>query len=148
VILVDVNLLLHAENAASPDHPAAVTWWDAQLSADDPVCLSWPVISGFLRLVTNHRVLQRPLTADTAVKIIERWLDVPCVRIVTPTDRHWETFREMLSTSRATANLVPDAHLAALAIEHGCTLCSTDTDFGRFPRLKWKNPIAQRSTHP
>jgi uncharacterized protein len=147
MILVDVNLLLHAENAASPDHPAAVAWWDEQLSGDDPVCLSWPVIAGFLRLVTNHRVLQQPLTADMAVKIIERWLEVPVVRIVAPTERHWETFRELISATRATANLIPDAHLAALAIEHGCTLHSTDADFARFPRLKWKNPILQRGAH-
>ena len=72
---------------------------------------------------------------------MQSWLDQPCVRIVQPTEKHWQFFREMLMAGKATANLVTDAHLAALALEHGCELCSTDTDFARFPRLKWRNPL-------
>jgi uncharacterized protein len=84
------------------------------------------------------------MTMEEAVDRVTGWLDQPCVRIVHPTERHWEVFREMLVSGKATANLVADAHLAALAVEHGCELNSTDADFARFPRLAWKNPLEGR----
>lgn len=82
------------------------------------------------------------MTLQEAVDRVQSWLDQPCVRILTPTDQHWAVFERMLRSGNANGNLVSDAHLAALAVEHNCVLCSTDTDFARFRGLKWRNPIA------
>jgi uncharacterized protein len=141
LILVDANLLLYAEHARSPQHRKACEWWDAQLSGSSAVGLCWSVLSAFLRISTNARAYERPLTIEEAMNRVQSWLDQPCVRIVQPTQRHWHVFREMLASGKATANLVSDAHLAALAIEYGCELNSTDADFARFPKLAWKNPL-------
>jgi uncharacterized protein len=141
VILVDVNILLHTIESRSPLNAKARKWWDARLSESVPVCLCWAVLSGFLRIATNRRIFQHPLSMEEAVARVQSWLDQPCVRIVHPTQRHWDVFRDMLTGGKATANLVSDAHLAALAIEYGCELNSTDADFSRFPRLAWKNPL-------
>ena len=129
MILVDANLLLYAEDSLSEHHVAARSWWDAQLSAADPVALCWQVIVAFIRIGTNPRLHQRPLTLKEAVDRVQSWLDQPCVQIVRDTDRHWELFRRMLSSGNATGNLVSDAHLAALAIEYNSVLYSTDADF-------------------
>lgn len=142
MILVDANLLLYAEDSSSPRHEPARLWWDAQLSGESPVCLAWPVISAYLRISTNPRIFDSPLRLDEATDRVQSWLDQPCTRLVGPTERHWEVFRRMLTRGQAGANLVSDAHLAALAVEHGCELCSTDSDFSRFPKLKWRNPLA------
>jgi uncharacterized protein len=141
LILVDANLLLYAVDQSSPQHAKARKWWDAQLSGTGPVCLCWPVLSAFLRIATNRRVYARPLTLEEATDRVQGWLDQPCVRLVNPTENHWKVFREMLHSAKAVANLVADAHLAALAVEHGCHLCSTDGDFRRFPKLSWYNPL-------
>jgi len=144
MILVDANLILYAEDSLSPHHGAARGWWDAQLSGGDPVCLCWPVLTAFLRISTNSRIMERPLTREEAATRVDRWLAQPCVRIVGATAGHWEILRGLMQEAAATANLVPDAHLAALAIGHGCTLYSSDRDFGRFPSLKWMNPLGGR----
>jgi uncharacterized protein len=142
LILVDANLLLYAEDCQSPFHSLAREWWDAQLSGRSPVCVCWSVLCAFLRIATNRRIFQRPLSLEEAIGRVQSWLDQPNVRIVHPTERHWQFFCEMLNSGKATANLVADAHLAALALEHGCELNSTDADFTRFPRLAWRNPLA------
>ena len=142
MILVDVNIPLYAEDSRSEHHEAARTWWDEQLSGSDPVALCWPVITAFIRIGTNARLHQRPLTLKEAVERVQSWLDQPCVRIIQSTEQHWPLCQQMLRAGNATANLVSDAHLAALAVEHNCVLYSTDTDFARFRGLKWKNPIA------
>jgi len=141
-MLVDANILLYAEDSLSPFHGKAKNWWDDQLSQSDPVCLCWPVLAAFIRIGTNPRVFERPLSLHQAIARVQSWLDQPCARIVKPTDQHWEIFQQMLSEGQAVANLVSDAHLAALAAENGCVLASTDGDFARFPRLKWINPLA------
>jgi toxin-antitoxin system PIN domain toxin len=141
LILVDANILLYAEDALSPRHQQARSWWDDLLSQSEPVCLCWTVLSAFIRIGTNPRIFEHPLSMDQAVTRVQSWLDQPCTRIVRPTELHWEIFKEMLTQGQALANLVTDAHLAALAVEHGCTLASTDTDFSRFPKLKWINPL-------
>jgi toxin-antitoxin system PIN domain toxin len=143
VILVDANVLLYAEDSRSEYHEAARTWWDAQLSGSEPVALCWPVLTAFIRIGTNARLHQRPLTLKEAVERLEGWFDQPCVRLIQPTDQHWQLFQQMLRVGNATANLVSDAHLAALAVEHNCVLYSTDTDFARFRGLKWKNPVGE-----
>jgi toxin-antitoxin system PIN domain toxin len=144
VILVDANLLLYAEDSSSEHHEAARTWWDAQLSGLDPVGLCWPVLNAFIRIGTNPRLHQRPLTLKEATERVQSWFDQPCVRLIQPTDQHWTIFQQMLRAGNAVGNLVSDAHLAALAVEHSCVLHSTDADFSRFRGLKWKNPIAAR----
>ncbi|MCF8079810.1 MAG: type II toxin-antitoxin system VapC family toxin [Desulfobacterales bacterium] len=141
MILVDANILLYAEDSLSPLHQKARSWWDDQLSQSDPVCLCWPVLTAFIRIGTNPRVFERPLSLDQAIARVQSWLDQPCTRIVKSTDQHWAIFRQMLSEGQAVANLVSDAHLAALAIENGCELASTDSDFARFAGLKWVNPL-------
>lgn len=142
MILVDANILLYAEDRLSPRHEKARTWWDEQLSGAAPVCLAWTVIGAFVRIGTNPRVFRRPLSLHEAVERVQSWLDQPCTRVVVPTQRHWIVFREMLEGGQATANLATDAHLAALAVEHGCELCSTDVDFARFPRVEWRDPLS------
>lgn len=142
MILVDANLLLYAEDSLSEHHASAREWWDARLSGSDPVGLCWPVINAFIRIATNPRLHQRPLTLKEASDRVQSWFDQPCVRLLQPTDQHWTLFQQMLRNGNAVGNLVSDAHLAALAVEHNCVLCSTDADFSRFKGLKWKNPVS------
>lgn len=144
MILVDANLLLYAENSLSEHHAAAHRWWDAQLSGADPVGLCWPVLTAFIRISTNPRLHERPLTLREAIARVQSWIDQPCVRILVPSDNHWRFFQETLRLGNATANLVTDARLAALALEHNGTLCSTDSDFARFHGVDWFNPLASR----
>jgi toxin-antitoxin system PIN domain toxin len=141
MMLVDANILLYAEDELSPRHLAALKWWDAQLSGASPIGLPWTVICAFVRIGTNPRVFRNPLSLDQAISRVESWLKQPCVRIVQPTERHWSVFQRMLTEGQGTANLVTDAHLAALSIEHGCDLASTDSDFARFPDIRWRNPL-------
>ena len=141
MILVDANILLYAEDSLGPSHKPARQWWDAQLSGSTPVCLCWTVMNAFIRIGTNPRVFERPLSLEEAISRVHDWLGQPCTRIVVPTERHWDVFQHVLKGGQATANLVTDAHLAALAIEHSCELYSTDSDFSRFPKLKWRNPL-------
>jgi len=142
MILLDVNLLLYATDNLSEHHEVARKWWEKQLSDTEPVCLCWPVIKAFIRIGTNARLHRRPLTLNESVERVQSWLEQPCVRIIQPTEHHWPIFQQMLRVGNATANLVSDAHLAALAVEYNCVLQSTDTDFARFRGLKWRNPIS------
>lgn len=141
MILVDANILLYAEDQLSPQHARAREWWDTQLSGSSPVCLCWTVIGAFVRLASNGRVFETPLSLAQTIKRVQSWLDQPCIRLIEPTDRHWLVFQRMLVDGQALGNLVTDAHLAALAVQHGCELMSTDADFARFPLVKWTNPL-------
>jgi hypothetical protein len=141
MILVDANILLYAEDQSSPHHAKARAWWDEQLSGSQPICLCWPIINAFLRISTNHRIFTRPLDITQAVDRVQSWMKQPCVRVIVPTAGHWTAFMRFLTTAQAVGNLVSDAHLAALASEHGCQLFSSDADFARFKGLKWKNPL-------
>lgn len=142
MILVDANILLYAEDLHSPFHDKAVRWWDDKLSqGEEPVCLCWTVLSVFIRIGTNHRVFENPLTMEQATDRIQSWLNQPCTRIVRPTKDHWTLFQKLLVEGKALGNLVTDAHLAALAMEHGCAVASGDAGFSRFSKLKWINPL-------
>ena len=141
MILVDANLLLYAEDSLSEHHQAARTWWDAQLSGAEPICLCLPVLTAFIRIGTNVRLHRRPLTLGEAVERVQSWFDQPCVRMIHPGEQHWAIFQVMLRDGKAIGSLVSDAHLAAMAVEHNCILQSTDVDFARFKGLKWNNPI-------
>lgn len=142
MILVDANILVYAHVGSLPQHERARTWLDTALSGSSRVGLPWPSLLGFLRLVTNPRVFQRPEPMADAWAQVSAWLDAGVAWIPQPTDRHRDVFASLLAAPGMQANLVPDAHLAALAIEHGLTLCSTDGDFGRFPALRWRDPLA------
>jgi toxin-antitoxin system PIN domain toxin len=144
VILVDANLLLYAANHAAPEHEAASTWLDARLSATARVALPWPSLLAFVRIATNPIVMSRPASMAAAWRQVEEWLAAEPVWIPNPTDQHADVMDRFCTTPWMTSRLVPDAHLAALAIEHGLTLCSTDGDFARFPGLQWQNPLAAR----
>lgn len=139
--LVDTNILLYAEDSLSEHHERARDWWDQQLSGWEPVALCWPVITAFVRIGTNVRLHRRALNLTEAIARVQSWLDQPCVRIIEATDHHWDMFQTVLRQGKATANLVSDAHLAALALEHNCVLQSSDADFARFRPLKWSNPL-------
>jgi hypothetical protein len=141
VILVDANLLVYARAPSMPQHEPARAWLDQRLNGAAPVGIPWPSLLAFVRLMTNPRVFQRPETPASAWNQVEEWLDCPPVWIPEPTERHREVLGRLLQGQGVRANLVPDAHLAALAIEHGLTLCSTDGDFGRFAGLKWEDPL-------
>jgi len=141
MILVDANILLYAEDQLSPRHVAARAWWDDQLSNSSPVCLSWTILGAFIRIGTNPRVFEHPMSLDQAIARVQSWMDQPCTRIIHPTERHWAVFQKMLLEGQSVANLVTDAHLAALAAEHGCELISTDSDFSRFRGIRWSNPL-------
>ena len=141
MILVDVNLLVYAHVTTLPQHEGARHWLDARLNGTVPVGLPWHSLLGFVRLVTNPRIFECPEPIDEAWQQVEEWLDCSPVWVPLPTDRHREILGPLLMKQRIRANLIPDAHLAALAIEHGLILCSTDGDFGRFPELRWENPI-------
>lgn len=141
MILVDANILLYAEDELNPQHEIARGWWDAQLSGVSTVCLCWSVLCAFIRIGTNPRVFERPLTLNQAIARVQSWLDQPCTRLIYPTERHWTVLQPLLIEGQALGNLVSDAHLAALAVQHGCELMSTDGDFARFPKVKWTNPL-------
>lgn len=142
MILVDANLLVYAHVRAFPQHERARAWLDAQLSRGSRVGMPWPSLLAFLRLVTTPRVFQRPEPMHAAWRQVEAWLAIDTVWIPHPTERHAAVLAGLLAASGAQANLVPDAHLAALAIEHGLQLCSSDGDFGRFADVRWLNPLS------
>jgi hypothetical protein len=142
VILVDANLLVYAHSRSFTQHEAARTWLDSRLNGHAPVGLPWPSLLAFVRVMCTPRVLQHPLAPADAWRQVEAWLDCAPSWIPLPTERHRTTLGELLRAAVPRGNLVPDAHLAALAVEHGLTLCSTDGDFARFPGLRWENPLA------
>lgn len=143
MILVDANLLVYACVPASSHHEAARQWLDGQIGTSR-VGLPWASLRAFVRLVANPRVVDQPPTVAAAWDRVEAWLDHPSVWIPEPTDRHRGVLRDLLRSANQ-SRLVPDAHLAALAIEHGLVMCSADGDFARFPGLRWMNPLAKAS---
>jgi toxin-antitoxin system PIN domain toxin len=142
VILVDANLLIFAHVSTFPQHERARNWLDEQMNGAAPVGLPWPSLLAFLRLVTNPRLFENPEPITDAWEQVMAWSNCDPSWIPQPTERHIQILGSLLSGSGVHANLVPDAHLAALAIEHGLILCSTDGDFGRFSELRWRNPLA------
>jgi len=146
LILVDANLLLYAVVSDYEQHRAALDWLDDRLNSPIRVGLPWPSLLAFLRISTNARIFPDPLAMNDAWRRVERWLDLPNVWCPQPTERHRSWLERFLRGPANSPKLVADAHLAALAVEHGLLLCSTDGDFGRFGELRWENPIAR--VHP
>jgi toxin-antitoxin system PIN domain toxin len=143
MILIDVNLLIYAYETGLPQHAKAKDWLDEVMAAPAPVGLPWQSILGFVRIVTHPGVFAMPKDSASAWAAMEKWLDADPVWIPGPTERHRQVFSNLLRRVRPSGNLVPDTHLAALAIEHGLTLMTVDRGFARFPGLRWENPIDQ-----
>ena len=141
MIVIDANLLIYAVNEDAPGHRKAKAWIESAFSGSETVGLSWNVLLAFLRLTTRSGLFREPLSANAAFDVIAAWLDRPVVTIVHPGPHHLQNLRNVLHTLGTAGNLTSDAHLAALAIEHGAELCSSDSDFARFPGLKWRNPL-------
>jgi len=142
MVLPDVNLLVYAHNESAPGHARARAWWEDVINRQEPVGLPWAVALGFVRLVTHPAVFVRPLEPLAALGHVELWLEQPQVDVLEPGPRHLVILRELLSAAGVAGALTTDAHLAALAIEHQCELHSNDTDFARFPGLRWHDPLA------
>jgi toxin-antitoxin system PIN domain toxin len=143
VILVDANVLIYAIDSDSPHHRAARHWLEQALSGTTPVGLAWVVVLAFLRLTTRSGILRRPLPPAHAMAFVDDWLAQPYVTAVSPGDAHWTILRRLLDDAGTAGNLTTDAHLAAIAIERGAAICSTDGDFERFPGIKRINPLSR-----
>jgi len=148
MILVDANLLLYAYDPGAEQHEASRTWLESVLSGSEFVRFAWVSLWAFTRISTNPRAYQRPLSASEATGAVSSWLEQPVAGILEPGERHLEVFSRLLVEGQASGPLVMDAALAAIAIEHGATLYTTDRDFARFPGLDWVNPLAQQRSGP
>ena len=142
MILLDANLLIYAVNQDAPLNRKAKSWLESVLSGPETVGFSWSVVLAFLRLTTRPGLFRHPLPVDTAFALVASWLEQTCVIVVHPGPRHLPVLRELLLAAGTGGNLTSDAHLAAMAIECGAELCSSDADFTRFRGLKWRNPLS------
>ncbi len=140
-MLLDVNVLLYAADIRSPHHERAAAWLGEVLDGDRRVGIPWSTITAFVRIITHPRMSERPATSAEAWAVVQSWLDSTHVWIPTPSRRTAMILGDLLASSGATGNLVPDAALAALAVEHGLVVMTADTDFGRFPEARWHNPL-------
>jgi toxin-antitoxin system PIN domain toxin len=141
-MLVDANILLFAVNESAPEHARAVAWLEEALNGSRRVGLPWESLTAFVRLATNPRVVARPLAPLEAWSFVSAWLAAPAAWIPVPTERHAAVLGDLIARYRPTAKLVPDAHLVALAIEHGAQIVSADTDFARFAEVRWFDPLS------
>jgi uncharacterized protein len=141
VIIPDVNILVYAYNADAKKHKAAREWWERTLTEPEVVGLPWVTIIGVIRISTQRRIINHPMFPENATARVRSWLRVPSVQIVSPGEDHGEIFFRLLDEVGTAGDLTTDAHLAALAIEYGAELASTDTDFARFRGLRWFNPV-------
>ena len=148
MILIDANLLLYAYDPRAGRHQSSRAWFESALSGSEFVRFAWVSLWAFARISTNPRVFERPLSAPEAAAAVSSWLEQPVAGILEPGERHLEIFSRLLVEGQAAGPLVMDAALAAIAIEHGATLYTTDRDFARFPGLDWVDPLAQRRSGP
>ncbi len=141
MILLDANLLIYAVNKDLPQYHKAHPWLERVLSGSETVGLPWVAVLAFIRITTNPRIFETPLSVEQACEYVDAWLAQPVVSLVSPGERHWGVLRELLLDVGTAANLSTDAHLAALAREHGYTIYSTDNDFKRFAGVRHVNPL-------
>ncbi|MFM7086469.1 MAG: TA system VapC family ribonuclease toxin [Cyanobium sp.] len=142
MILIDANhLLVYSLHSDMPRHEAARAWLEDCLNGKETIGLSWSVILAVLRLTTNERLFPSALPVEQALAVVEGWLQHPLVVLISPGPDHWHTLATLLRDAGMGGNLTPDAHLAALAMEHGGTVYSCDADFRRFPGLRFRNPL-------
>jgi uncharacterized protein len=142
VIVVDANLLLYAYGESSPYHSKARTWLEATLSGADLVAFPWQTLAAFVRIATDPRVPGYRRSGHEVLRVINEWLEQPVVRVLAPGDHYWQIFQQMVMEGQAAGRLVSDAEIAALTIESGGVLHTSDRDFARFPGLRWVNPLA------
>ena len=138
--VVDANLLIYAVDRGSRHHQRAKAWLDSALSGAETVIFPWVCLLAFLRLTTQAGVFEEPLSVDQAVGVVEAWTSQPEAMLGIPGGRHIELLRRLLTATGSGGNLVNDAHVAALALEHGATVMTYDNDFGRFPGVRWRSP--------
>jgi toxin-antitoxin system PIN domain toxin len=144
VILIDANLLLYAYHERAEQHASSRAWLEAALSGPELIRFAWLTLWAFLRIGTNPRVFERPFSTSEAEAVVSSWLAQPAAGILEPGERHWEIVGALMREGQAAGPLVMDAVIAAIALEHGATLCTTDRDFSRFAGLKWTNPLTAR----
>jgi toxin-antitoxin system PIN domain toxin len=142
VIVVDANLLIYAYDLDSAHHKKSLSWLEELLSGVEAVGLPWQSVSAFLRVITNRRLPGTRVTLEQAVQVVDEWLQQPNVQVLVPADQHWSVLRQMILEGRASGPLVSDAEIAAITIEQGGVLHTTDRDFARFLGLRWKNPLS------
>lgn len=140
MIVPDVNVLVYAVDGGSHHHETARTWLERTLSGTETIGFAWVVLVAFLRLTTNTRLFTAALTFEESIEIVRGWLAQPPAVIIEPSDRHLDGMKELLDPLGSAGNLVNDAHLAALALHHGATVMTFDSDFGRFAGLSWREP--------
>ncbi|MCU0646779.1 MAG: type II toxin-antitoxin system VapC family toxin [Gemmatimonadaceae bacterium] len=143
MIIPDINLLVTAHATQMPQHAPAREWWRTLVASEEPVALPWVVLLGFVRLMSNRRLFTTPFTVEQATDVTRDWLALPSISVLEPGPLHLELYIGLARDAHASAELVTDLHLAALAIEHRCELHSNDADFGRFRGLRWRNPLAR-----
>lgn len=141
MIVPDVNVLLYAMDTQSPHHERAWQWWESALRGVEHIGFSWSVITGYLRLTTNPRVMPTPLTIELAMQHVRAWLTAPRSHVLSPGAEHLHVMERLIAPLGRAGTIVSDAHLAALALEHGGTIYSADEDFARFERVRWVNPL-------
>jgi toxin-antitoxin system PIN domain toxin len=142
LILLDANLLVYAHTPESPRRGAASNWLEQVLNGSAKVGLPWPTLLAFARLMGNPSIVSKPVPLNQAWGQVKRWLELPQTWIPLPTERHPQIIGQLID-EESKHDLAADAHLAALAIEHGLTVCSTDSDFARFREVSWENPLAR-----
>lgn len=143
-MIVDANVLLYARNDADPRHDAARNWLEEALNGPTRVGLPWWSLSAFVRIATNARAFPQPLTPADAALQVEEWLDAPRAWLAAPTAHYRHVFVSLVRAHAVAGPLVTDAQLAALAIDHGVPVVSTDEDFARFDEVEWIDPLAHR----
>ena len=141
MILPDVNVLVYAFRSDTAEHEKSSAWLEEALDGDEPVGIASLILSGFLRVVTHPRIFTPPDTIDVALSFADALHSQPIAVTVAPGPRHWSIFTRLCEEANTTGNLVPDAYVAALAIENGCELVTTDRDYARFPGLRWRHPF-------
>ena len=141
MIVLDANILLYAYDSDSREHAKARAWVEKVFSEAQPVGLPWQTIAAFLRITTNRSLPGQRLGMQEAIGIVDSWLAQPNIRLLTPGDNYWPLFQQLSVEGQILSAHVSDTHLAALTLEYGGILCTTDRDFARFPALRWKNPL-------
>ena len=142
MILIDTNLWLYGSLQETPQHSQARAWIEATLNGHEAIALPWSVVLAVLRISTQSRLMLQPLRPAQALELVDGWLQLPQVTMLEPGPAHWGILQRLIGEAGTAGNLTSDAHLAALAIEHACTLCSADSDFRRFAGLRFLNPLA------
>jgi uncharacterized protein len=141
MIVLDANLLLYAYDSSAPNHRRAHAWIEQTFSDGSLIGIPWQTVYAFLRIVTNSNLPGQRFSAPEAVEIVDRWLEQPNVRLLAPGENHWGLLRQTIVAGQARGRTITDAQLAAITLEYGGELCTTDRDFARFPNLRWSNPL-------